>query len=192
MFKIVVLNSIILSRQPKCWEEYTREFEKLVIKRDLQELEEQTIARHLGRLDPRYDNMVDLQAYITFDEVCVLAYKVEQQKKSRQPPEPQNPKPFTWNQPFNKGSSNPISKPRNPFSSFPKRILAPQKNQAPQNRPNPNLMSKKRCFTCQGLGHIASDYANHKAITLAEWSAMKEVFKDEEKKKDCEDELKET
>jgi len=35
-------------------EEYTREFEKLVIKCDLQELEEQTIVRYLGDLDPRY------------------------------------------------------------------------------------------------------------------------------------------
>jgi len=44
-------------------EEYTREFEKLVIKCDLLELEEQTIVRYLGGLDPRYSNVVDLQAY---------------------------------------------------------------------------------------------------------------------------------
>jgi len=64
-------------------EEYTREFEKLVIKCDLQEPEEQTIVRYLGVLDPRYANVVELQAYSTFDEVCVLAHKVEQQKKAR-------------------------------------------------------------------------------------------------------------
>jgi len=61
-------------------EEYTREFEKLVIKWDLQEPEEQTIVRYLGGLDPMYANVVDLQACTTFDEVCVLAHKVEQQK----------------------------------------------------------------------------------------------------------------
>jgi len=42
--------------------------------------------------------VVDLQAYTTFDEVCVLVHKVKQQKKARQHPKPQNPKPFTWNQ----------------------------------------------------------------------------------------------
>jgi len=52
-------------------EEYISEFEKLVIKCDLQEPEEQTIVRYLGGLDPRYANVVDLQAYTTFDEVCV-------------------------------------------------------------------------------------------------------------------------
>ena len=62
-------------------EEYTSEFEKL-IKCDLQEPEEQTIVRYLGGLDTRYANVVDLKAYTTFDEVCVLTHKVEQQKKA--------------------------------------------------------------------------------------------------------------
>ena len=57
-------------------EEYTMEFEKLVIEFDLQELEEQTIVRYLGGLDPRHANVVDLQAYTTFDDVCVPAHKV--------------------------------------------------------------------------------------------------------------------
>ena len=48
-------------------EEYTREFEKLVIKCDIQELRDQTIVRHLGGLDPMYANIFDLQAYISFD-----------------------------------------------------------------------------------------------------------------------------
>jgi len=52
-------------------EEYTREFEKLVIKCDLQEPKEQTIVRYLGGLDPRYANIIDSQAYTSFDEVCV-------------------------------------------------------------------------------------------------------------------------
>jgi len=60
-------------------EEYTREFEKLLIKCDLREAEKQTIVWYLGGLDPRYAHMVELQQYATFDEVCVLAHKVEQQ-----------------------------------------------------------------------------------------------------------------
>jgi len=41
-------------------EEYTRQFQKLVIKCDLQEPEEQTIVRYLAGLDPRYSNVVEL------------------------------------------------------------------------------------------------------------------------------------
>ena len=58
-------------------EEYTREFEKRLIKCDLREAEYQTIVRYLRGLDPRYTNVVELQQYSTFDEVCVLAHKVE-------------------------------------------------------------------------------------------------------------------
>ena len=64
-------------------EEYTREFEKLLIKCDLQEAEEQSIVRYLGGLDPKYAHVVELQSYTTFDDVCILAHKVETQMKSR-------------------------------------------------------------------------------------------------------------
>jgi len=86
-------------------DEYTREFEKLLIKCDIQELEEQTIVRYLGGLDPRYSNVIELQQYTTFDEVCVLAHKVEQHKKVR-PFRREFSKPSTRNQPFNKGHSS--------------------------------------------------------------------------------------
>jgi len=58
-------------------EEYTRKFEKLVIKCDLHEPKEQTIVRYLGGLDPSYAIVVDLQTYTSFDEACVLAHKLE-------------------------------------------------------------------------------------------------------------------
>ena len=40
-------------------------------------------------------------------------------------------------------------------------------------------MANRRCFKCQGLGHIASDCPNRKVITLAEWTNVKEVFEEE-------------
>jgi len=58
-------------------EVYTQEFEKLLIKCDIREPEEQTIVRYLGGLEPRYSNVVELQSYTTFDKICVLACKVE-------------------------------------------------------------------------------------------------------------------
>ena len=57
--------------------EYTRDFEKLLIKCDLQEGEDQTIVRYLGGLDLRYSNVVELQQYSTLVDVCLLAHQVE-------------------------------------------------------------------------------------------------------------------
>jgi len=34
--------------------------------------------RYLGGLDPKYAHVVELQAFTTFDDICVLAHKVEQ------------------------------------------------------------------------------------------------------------------
>ena len=161
-------------------EEYTREFEKLVIKCDLHEPEEQTIVRYLGGLDPRYSNIVELQASSTFDEVCVLAHKVEQQRKSKPLPKPENPKPPPQEQTFNKGSS-----PSPPFH-HPYTSLAPQKSQTPQKNlfppPTQKALPKNppRCFKCQGFGHLASECTNRRFVTLAEWKATEEVPLEEE------------
>ena len=42
---------------------------------------EQTIVRHLGGLDPKYADVVDLHVDTAFDEVCMLAHKAEQNRK---------------------------------------------------------------------------------------------------------------
>jgi len=96
------------------------------------------------------------------------------------------------NQPFNKGSSNPPPKPQIPFPSNPQRTPAPQKAPATPFRPNPNPMSNRRCFKCQGFGHIASECPNRKVITLAEWTAVKEDFEEQENGVESELEAEET
>ena len=107
-------------------EEYTREFEKLMIKCDLQEEEEQTIVRYLGGLDPKYAHVVELQAYSTFDDVCLLAHKVETQFKTR-PYKREFSKPFPKGPPFNKGSSSLPPKPAPSSNSLPTKSQAPQR-----------------------------------------------------------------
>lgn len=62
-------------------EDFTGEFENLMIKCDLVEPEEQTIARYLAGLRPEIGNVVQLQQYWTFNDVCKLAFKVEKQQK---------------------------------------------------------------------------------------------------------------
>jgi len=158
-------------------EEYTREFEKLVIKCDLQEPEEQIIVRYLGGLDPRYANVVDLQAYSTFDEVCVLADKVEQQRKHKPLPEHENPKPPPHEQTFNKGSSSSPSflQPTASTSLAPQKSQSPQKNLFPPPTQRTLPRNNPRCFKLQGFDHLASECTNKRYVTLAEWKAIEEV-----------------
>jgi len=161
-------------------EEYTREFEKLMIKCDLQEEEEQTIVRYLGGLSPKYSQVVELQAYTTFDDVCLLAHKVETQFKTRAARR-DYPRPTPKGPPFNEGSSPLPPKPAPSSNSLPLKNQAPQRNQPPpQTRSNSEPFKPRRCFKCQGLGHIASECPNPRIISLAEW----EMSKEEEERED--------
>ncbi|KAI4380092.1 hypothetical protein MLD38_006318 [Melastoma candidum] len=63
--------------------EYTREFERLLLLCDVQEAQEQTIARYLRGLKPHIADAVELQQYWTFNDVRALAHKVEQQQARR-------------------------------------------------------------------------------------------------------------
>ena len=72
------------------------------------------------------------------------------------------------------------------YPSFTQRTQASQKALTPSNRPNPSPMNPRRCFKCQGLGHITADCPNRRVITLAEWDAVKEEVVEEEKEKDIE------
>ena len=162
-------------------EEYTREFEKIMIKCDIHEPEEHTIVRYLGGLEPRIANVIELQAYTTFDEVCVLAHKVEQQRKSRMNVH-DSFKPYSsapnHEQTLNKGSS-----PYDPKPTESPPLPSPQKNQTPLQSLPPQLKPKHgtpRCFKCQGFGHIAADCVNWRSITLAEWEAIGKEEKEEE------------
>nr|GEX80559.1 hypothetical protein [Tanacetum cinerariifolium] len=70
-----------LKQQDKSAEEYTSEFDHLMIKCNIVKPEEQTIACYLGGLRSKISNVVQLQPYWTYADVCKLAMKVEKQQK---------------------------------------------------------------------------------------------------------------
>nr|GEX92585.1 hypothetical protein [Tanacetum cinerariifolium] len=74
----------ILKQQDKSAEEYTSNFDHLMIKCDIVELEEQTIACYLGGLRSEISNVVQLRPYWTYANVCKLEVKVEKQQKEKQ------------------------------------------------------------------------------------------------------------
>ena len=74
---------------------------KSLIKYDIQEPEEQTIVTYFRGLDPTYANGIEYNN-TTFDELCVLGHKVEQQKKAK-PYRREFPRPSPRNHPLTKG-----------------------------------------------------------------------------------------
>jgi len=59
-------------------EEYTREFEQLLLKCDLREDDSQTLVRYLSGLNEHIAHVVEPHTYTSLDELSSLAYKIEQ------------------------------------------------------------------------------------------------------------------
>jgi hypothetical protein len=150
-------------------EDYTAEFDHSMMRCDIVEPEEQMVARYLGGLRSEISNVVQLQPYWTYNDVCKLAHKVEKQLKDRR----STSRPFNQGGITNRGSSSTAKTV--PYSKVAAAKSAndgakpPAKNESPagSNRPNTSN-SNRKCFKCQGFGHIASDCPNRKMISLVE------------------------
>ena len=145
-------------------EDYTAEFDHLMLKCDMVEQEEQTIARYLGGLRPEISNIVQLQPYWTYGDVCRLALKVENQQKTARSG---NSRFLTREGFSNRGNTSnsksiPTAKPTTRTSSKNDGVY----NQKKQN--NASNTNSRQCFKCQGYGHIASECPNRRIMTLVE------------------------
>ena len=140
-------------------EEYSFEFEKLIINGDLQESEEQLIARH--RVSLRFDiaRVIFMQPYNTLEDVIKLALKVEALNKYRSSTTIKS----VAKEGFVEGSTS-----WNPSGT--KTTHTQVKSEAQQE-----FTSKsKMCFKYQGLRHIDSECSNQKVIALIEEDEIKE------------------
>ncbi|PKI52817.1 hypothetical protein CRG98_026765 [Punica granatum] len=147
-------------------EEYTAEFEHLMMKCDLVEPEEQTIARYLGGLRSEIRNVVQLQPYWTFEDVCKLAVRVEKQSKDKS----------THKTLGRDGVSNRGSAPTPKSSSTGQASSSKATPVQGGTSRNTSSTISKQCFKCRGFGHIASECPNRKIISLVEEANDEPVY----------------
>ena len=119
------------------------------------------IALYLSGLRVEISDVVQLQPYQNYNNVCKLAMNVEKQLKEKRG---NSFRSFTRDGVSNRGSGS-TSK----TTTIPKTAAAKPKNEATtgSNRPVTSN-TNRRCFKCQGFGHIASDCPNRKMVTLVE------------------------
>ena len=135
--------------------DYTYEFEFLMLKCDIKEPKPQTIARYIGGLKVSIVDVIHLQLYWTFNDVCKLVNNVEKQqlKENKKSISSSFKRPNYSNQGSSSNSSN--SKASIKDSSF---------NSSSNFKVDENKFSgdatKRRCFKCQGIGHLQADCPN--------------------------------
>lgn len=134
-------------------EDYYKEMEVAMIRANVEEDREATMARFLNGLNREIANMIELQHYVEIEEMVHKAIMIEQQLKRRG---------------NTRATSSLSSTPWKP-PSYVKRDERPQTSTAPKPRSEPskpnsqgNIMTPTirnrdiKCFKCHGRGHIAS------------------------------------
>ncbi|XP_074304739.1 uncharacterized protein LOC141639529 [Silene latifolia] len=135
--------------------DYVKEFEKLSIVCDLEEKEELRTTRFIRGLNPTLQQRVEIQNYDGFDDFFKLALKFEKQDKGKK----------SYSRDYSKGS-NSYSKPTGTTSSSKETRKEDPKDKGKGTAVETKDARLRRCFKCQGYGHIANECPQKRALTI--------------------------
>ncbi|KAL4291601.1 hypothetical protein GQ457_14G015160 [Hibiscus cannabinus] len=158
-------------------EDYFKEMELAMIRANIEEDQETTIARFVSGLNPEIADTVELQYYVDLEEVVHLAIKVEKQLK-RKGTSRNHFSTSKWSQNSKWGpntSKTPYKAYQTPIKpSQTKGDVGISKSQQPldMNRGKQTVTPSRnrdiQCFKCLGRGHIASQCPNRHTMVIRE------------------------
>ncbi|XP_052478596.1 uncharacterized protein LOC128034054 [Gossypium raimondii] len=133
-----------------------------MIRADVEEDREATMARFLAGLNRDIANIVELQHYVEVTDMVHMAIKVEKQLKRKGPTRTY---PTASTNKWAQGTSKAPNRPKEPFvAAKPNQVSADaskNKNEAVWNHSR-----DLKCFKCQGRGHIASQCPNRRVMVV--------------------------
>ena len=166
-----------LSQGAKSVEDYHQEMETLILKADLIEGAEATMARFQGGLNRDIRDRLELQEYEDMDELLHKAILIEQQNKRKS--SAKTPYGSTAKSVYSKDDKS-SDKPKEGSSSVEARRDDKGKEPATATRSR-----NVRCFKCHGIGHYANDCTNKKVmIILANGDVVSEDEKSDQESED--------
>ncbi|XP_071901292.1 uncharacterized protein [Coffea arabica] len=147
-------------------EDYYKEMEITMLRADIVEDREATMARFLNGLRPEIVELVELQNYVDMPELIDKASKIERRLKRRG--NPRNPS-FSATPVWRGNPTFEQERPSPGVSKFTPKTETPKP--APKATPRPSFDSSKprsrdKCFKCQGFGHIASQCPNRRTMIV--------------------------
>ncbi|XP_013639562.1 PREDICTED: uncharacterized protein LOC106344799 [Brassica oleracea var. oleracea] len=166
-----------LSQGAKSVEDYHQEMETLILKADLIEGAEATMARFQGGLNRDIRDRLELQEYEDMDELLHKAILIEQQNKRKS--SAKTPNGSAAKSVYSKDDKS-SDKPKEGSSLVEARRDDKGKESATSTRSR-----NVRCFKCHGIGHYANDCTNKKVmIILANGDVVSEDEKSDQESED--------
>ncbi|XP_071900973.1 uncharacterized protein [Coffea arabica] len=164
-----------LTQGQRSVEDYYKDMEISMLRADIQEDREATMARFLSGLRVEIADQLELQYYVEIDDMVDKAIKIEQRLKRRGTTRNYNSNPQPFTRPF-----QPRREERCPNTWNPPK---PKQDQGSSSRPSvtktdskvvskPTIETSKprnrdtKCWRCQGVGHIASQCPNPRTMLV--------------------------
>nr|XP_018622474.2 uncharacterized protein LOC104085024 isoform X1 [Nicotiana tomentosiformis]XP_033509005.1 uncharacterized protein LOC104085024 isoform X2 [Nicotiana tomentosiformis] len=147
-------------------DEYFKVMDMAMIHVNCMEEEEATMARFLNGLNREIADVVELQRYVTLDEIVELAVKVEGQNKRRQQSSSWRSRPTTIpKKQWPKSEETPTLK----FHEDKGRSKLESKDGGKPFTPKTSTSTSSiQCLYCQGRGHKAYEYPSRRNILIKE------------------------
>jgi hypothetical protein len=141
-------------------DDYYKEMEIALIRANVEEYREATMARFLNGLNRDIANVVELQHYVELEDMVHMAIKVERQLKRKGTHSFQNPGSSTsWKSNWRKDEGAVLKSKTEPPK---RREEVPSVNKGKTESQTRNRDIK--CFRCLGVGHIASQCPNKRTM----------------------------
>uniref|UniRef100_A0A2N9JAT5 CCHC-type domain-containing protein n=1 Tax=Fagus sylvatica TaxID=28930 RepID=A0A2N9JAT5_FAGSY len=142
-------------------EDYHKEMEVAMIRANVEEDREATMARFLSGLNRDIANVIELQHYVEIEDMVHMAMKVERQLKRKGTARYTSVSNTTWKSKWDKNDPAEAKRKTEPPMG---------KDEGTSNKPKvesqPSRNRDIKCFKCLGSGHIASQCPNRRVMIM--------------------------
>jgi hypothetical protein len=150
-----------LTQGSRSVEDYHKEMEVAMIRANVEEDREATMARFLSGLNRDIANVIDMQHDVEIEDMVHMAMKVERQLKRKGTARYTSVSNTTWKSKWDRNDSAEAKRKTEPPKG---------KDEGTSNKPKvesqPSRNRDFKCFKCLGSGHIASQCPNRRVMIM--------------------------
>jgi hypothetical protein len=151
----------ILTQRSRSVEDYHKEMDVAMIRANVEEDREATMARFLNGLNRDIANVIELQHYVEIEDMVHMAMKVERQLKRKWTARYTSVSSITWKSKWDRNDPAEAKRKTKPPKG---------KDEGTSNKPKvesqPSRNRDIKCFKCLGSGHIASQCPNRRVMIM--------------------------